>query len=135
PMKALPTHACHHCITRIVMRPSQNRSVVVIVGPTGSGKSHLALRAAERWDGEILNCDSVQIYRHFNIGTAKIPEKERRGIPHHLIDALEPDQVFTAGDFSRAGRRTLGEIAADLDRVAVENLPVPPFGSPQGKMA
>ena len=104
--------ACHYCITRIVIRPLENRPVVVIAGPTGSGKSHLALLAAEQFEGEILNCDSVQIYRYFNIGAAKIPEKDRRGIPHHLIDALEPDQVFTAGDFSRAGRRTLGEIAA-----------------------
>src|SRR4051812_29510736 len=102
--------ACHHCITRIVIRPLENRPVVVIAGPTGSGKSHLALRAAEQFDGEVLNCDSVQIYRFFNIGTAKLPEHEWRGIPHHLIDALEPDQVFTAGDFARAARAVLHEI-------------------------
>jgi len=86
-------------------------SLVVIAGPTGSGKSDLALKLARRFDGEILNCDSVQVYRHFNIGTAKTPENERAGIPHHLIDALNPDEVFTAGDFSRTGRRILAEIA------------------------
>jgi tRNA dimethylallyltransferase len=86
--------------------------LAAIVGPTGSGKSQLALSAAAQFDGEILNCDSVQVYRYFNIGAAKIPENARRGIPHHLIDALEPDQVFTAGDFSRAGRRILKEVAA-----------------------
>jgi tRNA dimethylallyltransferase len=87
-------------------------SLVAIAGPTGSGKSHLALAAARQFDGEILNCDSIQIYRYFNIGAAKTPENERRGIPHHLIDALEPDEVFTAGDFSRIGRRILDEIVA-----------------------
>jgi tRNA dimethylallyltransferase len=81
------------------------------VGPTGSGKSELALRIAGRFGGEIVNCDSIQVYRHFNIGAAKTPESERRGIPHHLIDVLNPDEVFTAGDFSRAGRPLLYEIA------------------------
>ncbi len=85
--------------------------LVAIVGPTGSGKSHLALQIAEKFGGEIVNCDSVQIYRHFNIGTAKTPEKDRRGIPHHLMDVLEPDEVFTAGEYSRVGRLVLAEIA------------------------
>jgi tRNA dimethylallyltransferase len=87
-----------------------NHQLVAIVGPTGSGKSHLALEIARQFQGEILNCDSVQVFRFFNIGTAKTPEADRLGIPHHLIDALEPDQVFTAGDFSRAGRLILQEI-------------------------
>jgi tRNA dimethylallyltransferase len=84
--------------------------LVAVVGPTGSGKSELALRLAERFDGEILNCDSVQIFKYFNIGTAKLSEPDWRGIPHHLIDVLEPDRVFTAGDFARAGRTALHEI-------------------------
>ncbi|HVW07584.1 MAG TPA: tRNA (adenosine(37)-N6)-dimethylallyltransferase MiaA [Bryobacteraceae bacterium] len=84
--------------------------LVAVAGPTGSGKSELALRLAEKFDGDILNCDSVQIFKYFNIGTAKLAEKERRGIPHHLIDALEPDRVFTAGDFARIGRGVLHEI-------------------------
>jgi tRNA dimethylallyltransferase len=85
--------------------------VVAIVGPTGSGKSDLALRIATRFRGEIVNCDSIQVFRFFNIGAAKTPETERRGIPHHLIDALNPDEVFTAGDFSRIARPILHEIA------------------------
>lgn len=85
--------------------------LLVIAGPTGSGKSDLAIRLAARFEGEILNCDSVQIFRYFDIGTAKTPENERRGIRHHLIDALNPDEVFTAGDFSRVGRPILQEIA------------------------
>jgi tRNA dimethylallyltransferase len=90
--------------------PVGDKPLVALVGPTGSGKSHLAVRLAQRFGGEIINCDSVQVFRFFNIGTAKTPENERGGIPHHLIDALNPDQVFTAGDYSRAGRELLQEI-------------------------
>jgi tRNA dimethylallyltransferase len=75
--------------------------LVAILGPTASGKSELALAVAERFGGEIVNYDSIQVYRHFNIGAAKLREAERRGIPHHLIDILEPDEVFTAGEFAR----------------------------------
>ena len=89
---------------------TRDAPLVAVAGPTGSGKSELALRLAERFDGEIVNCDSVQVFRYFNIGTAKIREEHRRGIPHHLIDALEPDQVFTAGDFARTARAILHEI-------------------------
>ena len=91
--------------------PEQQRKLVALAGPTGSGKSDLALRVARCFGGEIVSCDSVQIYRFFNIGSAKLPENERQGIPHYLIDVLDPDQVFTAGDFARTGRRILHEIA------------------------
>ena len=59
---------------------------------------------AEKFNGEIVNCDSLQVYRHFDIGTAKLPLAERRGIPHHLIDILDPDQLFTAGEYARLAR-------------------------------
>jgi tRNA dimethylallyltransferase len=84
--------------------------LVVILGPTASGKSELAIRLAREIDGEILACDSTQVYRHFDIGTGKVPPAERRGIPHHLIDVVEPDEVFTAGEY--AGRATA--VLADL---------------------
>src|SRR4051812_18045726 len=84
--------------------------LIAVAGPTGSGKSELALRLAENFGGEIINCDSVQVFKYFNIGTAKLPVSTWRGIPHHLIDAREPDEVFTAGDFARVGRRILHEI-------------------------
>lgn len=90
----------------------ENRQLVAIAGPTGCGKSELALELAARFRGEVVNCDSVQIYRCFNIGTAKLAEKDRRGIPHHLIDIADPDELFTAGDFARIGRPVLNEIAA-----------------------
>jgi len=86
--------------------------LVVILGPTGSGKTDLALSVAQIFDGELVGCDSLQIYRHFNLGTAKTPLLERRGIPHHLIDLIDPDRIFTAGDYARAGRSALADISA-----------------------
>jgi tRNA dimethylallyltransferase len=86
--------------------------LVAIVGPTGSGKSALASYVARRLRGEIVNCDSLQLYRYFDIGTAKVPVEERRAIPHHLIDIIEPDQVFSAGEYARVARGVLREIAA-----------------------
>ena len=86
--------------------------MVAITGPTGSGKSELALRIAEKLHGEIVNCDSLQVYRHFDIGTAKLPLDERRGIPHHLIDIAEPDQIFTAGEFTRVARDAIEDITS-----------------------
>jgi tRNA dimethylallyltransferase len=85
--------------------------LVAVAGPTGSGKSELALVLAETFAGEIVNCDSLQVFRHFDIGTAKLPVEERRQVPHHLIDIVDPDRLFTAGEYARLARRTLGEIA------------------------
>ena len=86
--------------------------LVAVVGPTGSGKSDLALDIAARFHGEIVNCDSLQVYRYFDIGTAKLPPLERRGIPHHLLDILDPDELFTAGEYARLGRQALAGISA-----------------------
>jgi tRNA dimethylallyltransferase len=87
-------------------------ALVVVLGPTGSGKSELALHLAEELDGEIVNCDSVQVYKRFDVGTAKVPESERRGIPHHLIDVAEPSELFTAADYAAATEKALREIAS-----------------------
>lgn len=86
--------------------------LVAVVGPTGSGKSELGLCIAGEFAGEVVNCDSLQLYRYFDIGTAKLPLAERRGIPHHMIDVAAPDQPFTAGDYAARARPLLGEIAA-----------------------
>jgi len=75
--------------------------LIVILGPTASGKSALGIRLAEQLGGEIVVCDSTQVYRHFDIGTAKVPLNEQRGIPHHLVDLVEPQEVFTAGDYRK----------------------------------
>jgi tRNA dimethylallyltransferase len=87
-------------------------NLVAILGPTGSGKSDLALEIAQKFDGEIVNCDSLQVYRYFDIGTAKLPVQSRRGIPHHLIDLVAPDELFTAGEYARLGRAVIRDITA-----------------------
>ena len=89
-----------------------DRPLIAIVGPTGSGKSELALAVAERFGGEIVNCDSLQVYRYFNIGTAKLAFEERRGIPHHLMDVADPDRPFSAGEYTRVARAALAEISS-----------------------
>lgn len=94
------------------MRDAREHSLVAIMGPTGAGKSSLALEVAEAVGGEIVNCDSLQVFRYFDIGTAKLPESARRGIAHHLIDIVNPDQLFTAGDYARCAREMLKEISA-----------------------
>src|SRR5207249_10495001 len=78
--------------------------LVAIVGPTGSGKSELSLRLCEEFGGEVVNCDSLQIYRYFDIGTAKLPVRERRGIAHHMLDIVDPGEIFTAGEFAGRAR-------------------------------
>lgn len=84
--------------------------LVVILGPTASGKSSLAIRLAQQLNGEILVCDSTQVYRHFDIGTAKVPLAERHGIAHHLIDVVEPEEIFTAGEYRRQALLVLAEV-------------------------
>lgn len=88
------------------------RKLVVILGPTASGKSALGVALAENLNGEILCCDSTQVYRNFDIGTGKVTQAEQRGIRHHLMDLVEPDQVFTADDYRRVARETLEEVSA-----------------------
>jgi len=86
--------------------------LIVILGPTASGKSALGIRLAEQLGGEIVVCDSTQVYRNFDIGTAKVPLAERRGILHHLVDIVEPSEIFTAGEY----RRRALEVLEDLRR-------------------
>lgn len=88
------------------------RPLVVILGPTASGKSALALHLAEKLNGEILACDSAQVYRHFDIGTGKPTPQERSRVPHHLLDLCEPADDFTAGDYLRRGREALHQVSA-----------------------
>jgi tRNA dimethylallyltransferase len=84
--------------------------MVLVLGPTGSGKSAQAIRLALEFNGEIVNCDSQQVYRGLDIGTAKVPESERRGVAHHLIDIAEPDEVFSAGEYARRACIVLDDI-------------------------
>jgi tRNA dimethylallyltransferase len=87
-------------------------SVVAILGPTATGKSALALALAERFSGEIINCDSTAVYRGLDIGTDKIATEARRGIPHHLIDIVDPTGEYTAAQYARDAAAAIGDIRA-----------------------
>lgn len=86
--------------------------VVAIIGPTASGKTALSIRLAKEIDGEIINGDSMQIYRHMDIGTAKITEAEMEGVPHHLLDIKEPTEGFSVAEYQQLVRGKIEEIQA-----------------------
>ena len=85
--------------------------IIAVVGPTCSGKSALAVELAKIYGGEIISCDSMQVYRGMDIGTAKITEKEKQGIPHHLIDIVEPTGKFSCADYACAAKEKINEIS------------------------
>lgn len=85
--------------------------IIAIVGPTASGKSSLGLALAEALGGEIVNADALQVYRGFDIGTAKPTRDERLRVPHHLVDILDPSERYSAGEFARRARAAIAEIA------------------------
>ena len=85
---------------------------ILILGPTGSGKTALSLALGERFNGEIVSCDSVAVYRGMDLGSAKPTIEEQYRLPHHLIDVANPDQPFTAGEYSRQARTAMRQIAA-----------------------
>ncbi|HJS23909.1 MAG TPA: tRNA (adenosine(37)-N6)-dimethylallyltransferase MiaA [Pyrinomonadaceae bacterium] len=89
--------------------PSEN-PVIAIVGPTASGKSTLGIEVALQLNGEIINCDSVQVYQEIQIATAKVSLDERKGIPHHLIDFVSPNINYTAGEWAREAAQKIEEI-------------------------
>jgi tRNA dimethylallyltransferase len=84
--------------------------LIAILGPTATGKSALGLAIAERFNGEIINCDSTAVYRGFDIGTDKVPMHERRGIPHHLIDIVDPTDEYTAAQFATDAAAVISDI-------------------------
>lgn len=92
------------------MTTGAHRPLIVIAGPTGSGKSELALRLAQHLGGEIVNYDSVQVYRGFDIGSAKPSPEERALVPHHLFDIVDADEEFNAADYGRLARATCARI-------------------------
>ena len=85
-------------------------TVIAVVGPTGSGKTDFSVRLAKLLDAEIISCDSMQVYKGMDIGTAKITKDEMQGVPHHLIDILEPDQSYSVSDFCRDAKKAASEI-------------------------
>jgi tRNA dimethylallyltransferase len=99
-------------------REHSDHPLVVLHGATASGKTSLAVHLAEQFSGEIVSCDSVAVYRELEIGTAKPSPEERARAPHHMLDAVTPDQPYTAGDYARDARASLAAI------VARGNLPI-----------
>ena len=89
---------------------TSQKSVIAIVGPTASGKSTLGIEVALRLNGEIINCDSVQVYTDIQIATAKVPMEERKGVPHHLIDFVSPSINYTAVDWAREASAKIEEV-------------------------
>jgi tRNA dimethylallyltransferase len=80
----------------------EGKNLIIILGPTGIGKSRVSIQLAHKFEGEVINCDSMQVYRGFDIGTDKIPSDRREGIAHHLLDIADPGTQFTAADFVQA---------------------------------
>ncbi|SER58965.1 tRNA (adenosine(37)-N6)-dimethylallyltransferase MiaA [Salipaludibacillus aurantiacus] len=89
---------------------TKKKPLVVIVGPTAVGKTDLSIRLAETFNGEIISGDSMQVYRGMDIGTAKITEKEMRGIPHHLVNIKKPDETFSVADFQNEAKNCIASI-------------------------
>lgn len=89
---------------------AKKQKVLILVGPTSSGKSALAVELARKFDGEVISADSRQVYRGLNIGTGKITKREMRGVRHHLLDIASPKKVFTAHDFLNDARRAIFDI-------------------------
>ena len=94
------------------MNLSQKTPLLAVVGPTASGKSRLSVLLAQALGGEVLSCDSMQIYRRMDIGTAKPSPSEMGGVPHHLIDFVDPREPFSVGDYVRAAKPLIGEVAS-----------------------
>ncbi len=86
--------------------------LIAVVGPTATGKSALGIELAERLGGEVINADALQVYRGFDVGTAKPTPEERRRVRHHLVDVLEPTERYSAGEFARRARQAI-ERSAD----------------------
>ncbi|HOP65862.1 MAG TPA: tRNA (adenosine(37)-N6)-dimethylallyltransferase MiaA [Bacilli bacterium] len=86
--------------------------IIVIVGPTGVGKTKLSISLAKKYNGEIINADSTQVYKDLNIGTAKVTEEEKEGVVHHLLSFVNPNDAYTVYDYQKDGRKAIDDILA-----------------------
>jgi len=93
-----------------VLEELKKPKIVVVVGPTASGKTGMAVELAKRFNGEVVSADSRQVYRGMDIGTAKVTTEEMQGIPHHLLDVASPTEVYTASDFARDAKIVINDI-------------------------
>ena len=94
------------------MAAGNKQKLLVVLGPTATGKTALAIRLARRWGGEIISADSMQIYRGLDVGTAKATPQEQALAPHHLIDIRDPEELFSVAEFTALARQAVAEIAA-----------------------
>ena len=90
---------------------NQKQKIIIITGPTSVGKTALSVRLAKELDGEIISADSIQVYRGFDIGSAKVTKEEMEGVPHHLIDIMDPNIEYSAGDFAEQAKVKIQEIS------------------------
>lgn len=95
------------------MQEKKSKNLIILTGPTAVGKTELSLRLAKELSGEIISADSIQVYKHFDIGSAKIKPEEMQGIPHHLIDILEPDEEFNVMEFKKRAEEAMEIIYAN----------------------
>ncbi len=95
------------------------KNIIVITGPTGVGKTKMSIKLAKRVDAEIINADSMQVYKDLNIGTAKITEEEKEGIPHHLFNIVEPTNMYTVYDYQKDARDIINEILSRGKKVII----------------
>ncbi len=95
------------------------KNIIVITGPTGVGKTKMSIELAKRIDAEIINADSMQVYKDLNIGTAKITEKEKEGIPHHLFDIVEPTNMYTVYDYQKDARDIINYVLSRGKKVII----------------
>lgn len=93
--------------------------IIVVVGPTGVGKTKLSLELAKRFNAEVINADSMQVYKDLNIGTAKIKEEEKEGIPHHLFDIVNAEDDFSVYDYQKLGREKIKEIESKNKNIII----------------
>lgn len=88
------------------------KKILIVAGATASGKSGLAVELAKKYNGEIISCDSMQIYKHLDVGTAKITPEEMQGIPHYMIDVVEPDKEYSVWEYASAAKSTIDDISS-----------------------
>ena len=92
------------------MEAAKKIPLVVVAGPTASGKTAAAIHICQKFDGEVVSADSMQIYKYLSVGTAKPDEKEKAGIPHHLMDFLEPSQPFSVAEYVQLAKEAIADI-------------------------
>lgn len=95
------------------------KNIIVITGPTGVGKTKMSIELAKRIDAEIINADSMQVYKDLNIGTAKITEEEKEGIPHHIFDIVEPTNMYTVYDYQKDARDIINDVLSRGKKVII----------------